>query len=82
MIECVPEGQTVNQEYYLEVLAKLRKRVWKKRPEFWKNSWIVREDNAPAHIALAVKQFLADKCILGPEHYSTALNSFIYYLII
>jgi hypothetical protein len=36
----------------------------KKRPELWKKkSWILHQDNAPAHNALAVKQFLADKCI-------------------
>jgi hypothetical protein len=33
MIEWVPEGQTVNQKYYLEVLTKLRERVRKKRLE-------------------------------------------------
>jgi predicted nucleotidyltransferase len=38
MIEWVPEGQTVNQKYYLEVLSKLRERVRvrKKVPEMWK----------------------------------------------
>jgi hypothetical protein len=36
MIELVPEGQTVNQKYYLEVLTELRERVRKKRPELWK----------------------------------------------
>jgi hypothetical protein len=33
MIEWVPEGQAVNQKYYLEVLAKLQERVRKKRLE-------------------------------------------------
>jgi hypothetical protein len=36
MIEWVPEGQTVNQKYYLEVLTKLREGVRKKRLEMWK----------------------------------------------
>jgi hypothetical protein len=36
MIEWVPDGQTVIQKYYLEVLTKLRDRVRKKRPELWK----------------------------------------------
>jgi hypothetical protein len=53
MIEWVPEGQTVNQNYYLEVLTKLRERVRKKRPELWKKkSWILHQDNAPAHNTL------------------------------
>ncbi|VVC37276.1 Transposase, type 1 [Cinara cedri] len=62
MTEWVPEGQTVNQVYYLSVLATLRERVRKKRPELWKNnSWILHQDNAPAHNALSVKQYLAGK---------------------
>jgi hypothetical protein len=36
MIEWVPDGQTVNQMYYLEVLTKLRERVRKERPGLWK----------------------------------------------
>jgi hypothetical protein len=38
MTEWVPEGQTGNQKYYLEVLTKLRERVRKKRPELWKRN--------------------------------------------
>jgi hypothetical protein len=64
MIAWVPEGQTVNIKYYLEVLTKLRERARKKRPELWKKkSWILHQDNVPVHNALAVKQFLANKCI-------------------
>jgi hypothetical protein len=59
----------VNQKYYLEVLTKLQEQVRKKRPELWKKkSWILPQDNAPAHNALVVKQFLADKCIPVLEH--------------
>ena len=62
MTEWIPEGQTVNQTYYLSVLATLREWVRKKRPELWKNnSWILHQDNAPAHNALSVKRYLADK---------------------
>jgi hypothetical protein len=63
---CWPEGQTVNQKYtyYLDILTKLRECVRKKRPKLCKKkSWILHQDNEPAHNALAVKQFLADKCI-------------------
>jgi hypothetical protein len=35
-IAWVPEGQTINQKRYLEVLTKLRERVRKKSPELWK----------------------------------------------
>ncbi|VVC33042.1 Transposase, type 1 [Cinara cedri] len=69
MTEWVPEGQTVNQIYYLSVLATLRERVRKKRPELWKNnSWILHQDNALAHNALSVKQYLAGKRTPVLEH--------------
>ncbi|GFV99942.1 mariner Mos1 transposase [Trichonephila clavipes] len=60
----VPEGQPINQHYYLEVLGNLRERIRKKRPEMWKEkSWIFHQDNAPAHSALSVKRFLAKHSI-------------------
>jgi len=69
MTEWVPEGQTVNQTYYLTVLATLRERVRKKRPELWKNkSWILHQDNAPAHNALSVKRYLAARGTPVLEH--------------
>jgi hypothetical protein len=44
----VPEGQTVNQVYYKEVLTTVREWVIRKRPEMWENgSWILHHDNAP-----------------------------------
>jgi hypothetical protein len=49
MTELVPEGQTVNQQYYLEVLTKLQEYVRKKRWELWKKSWILHQDNVLAH---------------------------------
>ena len=74
--EFVPTGQTVNQVYYLEVLERLREKVRRKRPElFANNSWILLHDNAPAHMALSVREFLATKQITVLEHpaYSTDL---------
>jgi len=69
MIEWVSPGQTVNQKYYIEVLIKLRKKVRKKRPDLWKNNaWILHQDNALAHNAFSIKQFLANKRILILEH--------------
>jgi len=65
----VPTGQTVNQVYYLEVLELLREKVRRKRPElFANNSWILHHDNAPAHTALSVREFLATKQITVLEH--------------
>jgi hypothetical protein len=68
MTEWVPSGQTVNQQYYLEVLTKLRESVRRKRPELWRNSWILHQDNAPAHNALSMKQCLANHNITVLEH--------------
>ncbi|VVC36390.1 Transposase, type 1 [Cinara cedri] len=69
MTEWVPEGQTVNQHYYLTVLATLRERVRKKRPMLWKNkSWILHQNNAPAHNALSLKRYLAAKGTPVLEH--------------
>ena len=66
--EWVSSGQTVNQQYYIEVLTKLRESVRRKRPELGRNGWILHQDNAPAHNALSVKQFLANKNITVLEH--------------
>ena len=67
--EFVPAGQTVNKVYYLEVLKRLREKVRRKRPElFANNSWILHHDNAPAHTALSVREFLATKQISVLEH--------------
>jgi hypothetical protein len=49
----------------------------------WKNkSWILHQDNAPAHKALALKQFLADNCIPVLQYplYSLNLDPCDFYL--
>jgi histone-lysine N-methyltransferase SETMAR len=57
------------QVYYLEVLKRLHKKVRWKRPELLaNNSWILRNENAPAHTALSVREFLASKHITVLEH--------------
>jgi len=76
--EFVPNGQTVNQVFYLDVLARPREKVRQKRPDlFTINSWILHHDNAPAHTALSVREFLATKQIAVLEHpaYSPDLAS-------
>ena len=46
----VPRGETVNKEFYLNVMKRLRAAVRRKRPEAWKNNtWMLHHDNAPAH---------------------------------
>ena len=58
--EYAPHGQTVNQVYYIEVLQRLRDAIRRKRPELHSTSeWQLHHDNAPAHSAQRVQQFLA-----------------------
>jgi hypothetical protein len=55
--------------YYLEVLKRLREKVrWKRTEFFANNSCILHHDNAPAHTALSVREFLASKQITVLEH--------------
>jgi len=45
-IERIPQGQTVNQHYYLQVFTKLRERVRRKPSELWENDcWILYQDS-------------------------------------
>jgi hypothetical protein len=44
----------------LEILARLREAVGR-RPELWPDAWILHHDNALAHDALAVREFLVNK---------------------
>ena len=83
--EFLRTGQTLNQVYYLEVLEILRAKVRLKRPElFANNSRTLHHDNAPAHTALSVKQFLATKQTTVLEHpaYSPDLASIDFFLFL
>jgi histone-lysine N-methyltransferase SETMAR len=82
MTEWVPGNQTVNQQYYIEVLTKLRERVRRKRPELLINGWILHQNNAPAYNASYVKQFLANKniTVLGHPPHSPDLSPCDFYL--
>jgi hypothetical protein len=66
--EFIPQGQTVNQAYYVETVKLLLEAVQIIRPELWPDDWILHYDNAPAYKALSVKQFLAQKSIIETEH--------------
>jgi hypothetical protein len=66
--EFLGQGLTVNQHYYLEILARLREAVPRRRPELWPDAWILHLDNVLAHDALAVREFLAEKSIMKLDH--------------
>ena len=55
----VPTGQTVNKEYYVEVLREFRKRFPRKRPALFKSGqWHFHQDNAPVHNSILVTDYL------------------------
>jgi hypothetical protein len=47
--EFIVQGQTVDQQCYLEVLTRLRESVWRKGPGIWPDKWILHHDNISAH---------------------------------
>ena len=58
-IHWVPTRQTVNKEYYVEVLREFRKRFRRKRPAFFKSGqWNFHEDNAPVYNSILVTDYL------------------------
>ena len=67
--EFLPQDLTINKEYYLEVMRRLREAIF---PQLWKNnSWLLHHDNAPAHSSLLFRNFLAKNntvTMLQPLH--------------
>ena len=81
--EFLPQGRTVNKEYYLEVMRRLREAIREKRPELWKNnSWILHHDNAPANSSLLVRDFLAktNTTVMHQRPYSPDLGPSDFFL--
>ena len=58
--EFLPQGQTINQHICKSILRHLMCSVREKRRELWETrSWLLHHDNAPAHNALGIQEFLA-----------------------
>jgi len=54
--EFLPKNQTVNKEYYLGVMRRLREAIRLQRKDLWTNtSWILHQDNAPSHNAIIIR---------------------------
>jgi len=66
----IPHGETVNKEFYLNVLKRLMAAVRRKRPEAWTNiTWMLHHDNAPAHASLLIREFLTEhETTVAPSH--------------
>jgi hypothetical protein len=53
-------GQTINKQFYQDVLVLLMDAVHRKRPELWKNqTWMLHEDDAPGHALFLIRSYLA-----------------------
>ena len=72
--EFLPQGETVNRFYYLEVLRRLRESIRRKRPGLWRTkSWFLHHDNAPAHSLLLIRDYCAkngDNCASSASLFS------------
>ena len=67
--EFLPQGQTVNQTVYKEILRRLVRSVRDKRRSLWEaHVWALHHDNIPAHTALSIRQFLTERNIATLEH--------------
>lgn len=64
--EFVPQGQTVNSAFYLEVLKRLKRRVARVRADI-KDTVKLHHDNAPSHISFIVTNFLVRRNIPVPQ---------------
>ena len=65
----VPTGQTVNKEYYVEVLREFRKRFGGKTPAPFKSGqWYFHQDNTPVHNSILVTDYLTKMGIKRVRH--------------
>ena len=65
----VPTGQTVNKEYYVEVLREFRERFGRKRLALFKSGqWNFHQDNAPFHNSILVIDYLTKMGIKTVPH--------------
>jgi len=67
--EFVPEGKTVNAEFFKGVMDRLLKRIHRVLPAaFCTREFLLLHDNAPAHKAASVCQFFTPKNVATLYH--------------
>ena len=79
----VPTGQTVNKEYYVEVLREFKKKFRRKRPALFKSGeWHFHQDNAPVHNPILETDYLTKMGIRTVFHppYSASIAPFDFWL--
>ena len=65
----VPTRQTVNKEYYVEILREFRKRFcWKRTALFKPDQWHFCQDNAPVYNSIVVTDYLTKMGIMTVPH--------------
>ena len=72
-IDWEPEGRTVNQVYYKNVLKTFRERLRRGRPDFWVNASRIHNQDKSAS---AVKRYMAKNNVPAMEHHrATSFSS-------
>jgi hypothetical protein len=59
--EFIPQGKTVSQTYYEEILKWLYEAVHRKGPELWASDWILHHNCALPDMVLSVSSFWSEK---------------------
>jgi len=71
LIDYLPNGQTINAEYYLSLLVQLKDILKEKRRGKFTKEVLFLHDNAPAHRALATQKklvYLGFQCLYHPSY--------------
>ena len=69
--EFFPAGQTINSAFHQAGLNRLVQRIRRVRPELHRTvKWMLLHDKVPAHSAIRVRQFLAQKMVAVLDHLS------------
>jgi hypothetical protein len=67
--EFIPQGQTVNDAFYEEVLKRLRERVRRVQPQLWaEKNWILHHHNASSHSVIIVGEFFTNIDMITTDH--------------
>ncbi len=58
-IDFLPEGETVNSEYFISVLREVRESIRRKQPDLWNNrKFVLHMDNASSHTSGPTRLYL------------------------
>jgi len=67
--EFVPPNTTVNKKFYKGVMTRLLARMRRVRKDLYDSGdWFLLHDNAPAHTAIMVQQYLAKRKVVCLDH--------------